>query len=129
MQTGTPLVSKKRLWAGYILSAIPALMLLFSAGLKFAKPPSVVQTMTVLGWGEEWVFALGVLEVACVAVFVVPRTAVLGAILVAAYLGGATATQVRVGEPWFFPVLLGVLAWAGLYLREPRLHALLPMRK
>jgi hypothetical protein len=73
-------------------------------------------------------FALGILEVSCVIIFLIPRTAVLGAILIAAYMGGATATHVRVGDPFYATVLVGVFVWLGLWLREPRLRALLPLR-
>ena len=76
--------------------------------------------------GDE---GLGILEVACTVIYLIPRTAVLGAILLTGYLGGATATHVRIGEPWFMPVLLGVVVWLGIYLRDPRLRALIPLRR
>ena len=116
------------LWTSYVVSAIPVAMMIFSAVLKFF-PSVVADGFIQLGWPVRLAPILGVIELACVIVYLYPRTAVLGAILVAGYLGGATATHVRVGDGFFFaPFLLGVLAWLGLWLREPRLKALLPFR-
>lgn len=121
-------VSKKMLWTGRILSALPVLMLIFSAVMKFVMPPDAAKGFEHLGYPVSLAFALGIVELTCTLLYVIPRTSVLGAILLAAYLGGATATHVRVGEPFYLPILLGVLVWAGLYLRDPRLRALLPLR-
>ena len=116
------------LWTSYVLSAIPVAMMIFSAVLKFF-PSVVADGFNQLGWPVGLAPILGVIELACVIVYLYPRTAVLGAILIAGYLGGATATHVRVGDDFFFaPFLLGVLAWLGLWLQEPRLKALLPFR-
>ncbi|MGH9788916.1 MAG: DoxX family protein [Candidatus Acidiferrales bacterium] len=125
------LVSKKALWAGRILSALPVLMLLFSATGKFLKPPEVVEGFVRLGYPESLALSLGILELACTAVYLIPRTSILGAILLTGYLGGATATHVRVGDPFslfIIPVVLGALVWGGLFLRDLRLHALIPLR-
>ena len=122
-------VSKKKLWAGRILSALPVLMLLFSGVMKLIKPAPVVQEFARLGYPESVVLGIGILELACTVVYVIPRTSVLGAILVTGYLGGATATHVRIGEALFIiPVILGVLVWGGLFLRDDRLRALIPLR-
>jgi hypothetical protein len=122
-------VSKKKLWAGRILSALPVLLLLFSGVLKLMKPAAVVQGFAHFGYPESLLLTLGILELACTVVYVIPRTSVLGAILTTAYLGGATATHVRIGDPSFFiPVILGVLVWGGLFLRDDRLRALIPLR-
>jgi hypothetical protein len=121
-------VSKKMLWAGRILSALPVLMLLFSASMKFVQTPPVAEGFAHLGYPMSVALGLGILEIACTLLYVIPRTSVLGAILLTGYLGGATATHLRVGDPYFMPVLLGVLVWAGLYLRDARLRALLPLR-
>jgi DoxX-like protein len=126
--TETAPVSKKMLWAGRIISALPVLMLLFSAVLKFMKPASVVQEMARLGYPERLTLVLGIIELGCTLVYLIPRTAVLGAILVTAYLGGAVATHVRIGDPFIFPIIFGVLVWVGLYLRDNRLRALVPLR-
>jgi len=122
-------VSKKQLWAGRIISALPVLLLLFSGVMKLLKPAPVVQGFAHYGYPESQIIVLGILEIACTLVYVIPRTSYLGAILMTAYLGGATASNVRVGDPsYFVTVALGVLVWAGLYLRDPRLRTLLPLR-
>jgi hypothetical protein len=122
-------VSKKALWAGRILSALPVCMLLMSAAMKFLKPKDVVEGFVHLGYPESLALGLGIVELASTVIYVIPRTAVLGAILLTGYLGGAIATHVRIGEPYFIPIVLGVLIWGGLYLRDARLRALLPLRR
>ena len=129
--TQTAPVSKKSLWAGRIISGIPVLMLLFSGVLKLLKPAAVVNEFARLGYAENVTLGLGILEIACAVVYVIPHTSVLGAILVTGYLGGAVATHVRIGDPLFnviAPILFGVMFWGGLYLREDRLRALIPLR-
>ena len=122
-------VSKKKIWAGRIISAIPALLLLFSGAMKLMKPAPVLQGFAHFGYPESVIITIGILEVACTIVYLIPRTSILGAILMTGYLGGATASNVRVGDPSsYMTVLLGVLVWGGLYLREDRLRALLPLR-
>ncbi len=121
-------VSKKLLWAGRIMSALPVLMLLFSGVMKLVKPAPVVEGFAHLGYPEGLALGLGIIELACAVVYVIPRTSVLGAILLTGYLGGATATHVRIGEPFFMPLILGMLVWGGLFLRDERLRALLPLR-
>jgi DoxX-like family len=122
-------VSKAKLWTGRILSALPVLLLLFSGVTKVMKAASVVQGFAHLGFPESVVPGIGILEIACVVVYLIPATDVLGAILLAGYMGGATATSVRIGDPMFFaPAIMGVLFWAGLFLRENRLRALIPLR-
>jgi hypothetical protein len=126
--TGTAPVSKSRLWGGRIISAIPVLLLLASAVMKFVKPAAVVEGFTHLGWPERYALGLGIVELGSTVVYVIPRTAVLGAILMTGFLGGAVATHMRIGEPFYLQVLLGVLVWAGLFLRDARLRALIPLR-
>jgi hypothetical protein len=104
-------------------------MLLFSAAMKFVKPASVVEGFAHLGYPERLALGLGILELACTVIYVIPRTAVLGAILLTGYLGGAIATHLRIGEPFFMPIILGVLVWGGLFLRDPRVRALIPLRR
>jgi hypothetical protein len=121
--------SKRMLWAGRIISAIPVLMLLFSSVMKLAKPAPVVEGFIRLGYPESVALGIGILELVCTLIYVIPHTSILGAILLTGFLGGATATHVRIGDPaFFFPVVLGVLAWLGLYLRDDRLRALIPLR-
>ena len=122
-------VSKKMLWAGRILSTLPALMLLMSGVMKLMKPPELVKEFDRLGWSGDLALGIGIVELICVALYVVPRTSVLGAILLTGYLGGATATHVRIGDPFIGPVLIGVVIWLGLYLRDSRLRAIIPLRR
>jgi hypothetical protein len=131
IQTDTQItpIPRKMLWVSYLMSALPILMLLMSAVMKFAKPASVVEGFAHLGLPEKLTFGLGVLELACTAVYLVPRTSVLGAILLTGYLGGATVTHLRVGEPFFMPVILGALVWGGLFVRERRLREFIPLRR
>ncbi len=125
--SATP-TSKKMLWAGYIVSALPVLMLLLSAIMKFAKPAAVLEGLAHLGWQENLALALGIVELTSTILYVIPQTAVLGAILLTGYLGGAIATHVRIGEGFIGPAIFGVLVWLGLYLRDPRIRALIPFR-
>ena len=128
-QPGVAPLSKRTLWIGRVLSAIPVAMMLFSASMKLHPSPQVVQfTMTHLGYPETAFTILAILEVTSAVLYAIPRTAVLGAILVTGYLGGAIASHFRVGDPPIFQSLLIVLAWGGLYLRDTRLRALLPLR-
>lgn len=122
-------VSKKALWAGRIISALPVLMLLFSAVMKLLKPAPVIEEFGRLGYPEKLAIVLGIVELGCTLIYIIPRTAVLGAILLTAYLGGATTTHVRIGDPFFFPIVFGILIWLGLYLRDPRLRSLVPLTK
>ena len=116
-------------WVGYALSALPILGLLVSASFKLSHPPQVMEMfVSQLGYQASALLGLALLEIAVVVVYAVPRTAVLGAILMTGYLGGAIATHVRVGQAFLIPLALGVSAWAGLYLRDDRLQALLPLR-
>ena len=120
--------SKKLVWTGRILSALPALLLLLSAVLKFMKPPAVTEGMQKLGYPDRLLLPLGFVEALCTVLYLIPQTSVLGAILVTAYLGGATASNLRVGEPIFGPIILGMIVWLGLFLRYRRLRSLLPLR-
>ena len=123
-------VSSKRLWAGRIISALPALLLLFSGTMKLLKVPAVMEGMVHYGYPEHLILYIGMLEVGCTIVYLIPRTAIMGAILMTAYLGGATTTNVRVEDPSVVgPVLAVVFVWAGLYLRDGRLSALIPVRR
>jgi len=122
-------VSKVMLWTGRIISAPPVFLLLFSAAMKLAKPPAVLDGFRKFGYPEHLLLVLAILEIGCTIIYLIPRTAVLGAILLTGYLGGATATHVRIGDPGFvMPVICGILLWLGLLLREGRLRPLLPLR-
>jgi len=130
--SGAVAVSKKGLWAGRILSGLVVFFLIPDAIIKFIKPALVVDAFAHLGLPLSSSVTLGILLLTCTVLYAIPRTSVLGAILLTAYLGGAVATHLRVGDPLFshilFPTYLGVVLWLGLYLREERLRALIPLR-
>ena len=129
---GTVNASNARLWGGRIASGIPVLFLLVDGAMKLVKPTVVVETTMQLGYPEGVIVPLGLVLLASTILYLVPRTAVLGAILVTGYLGGAVATHVRVGNGAFevlFPVIVGALVWAGLVLRNPRVADLLPLER
>jgi DoxX-like protein len=115
-------------WVGRAISAVPAALLLLSASLKITSSPMMVDGLGKAGFSPGLVTAIGVLELACLAIYLVPPTAVLGALLLTGYLGGAVVTHLRVGQPLAMPVVIGVLVWAGLYLRDARVRAILPLR-
>ena len=115
-------------WAGRILSGLPALFLVVDGAMKLVKPDVVVKGTVELGYPESVIFPLGVVLLSCTVLYLIPQTAVLGAILLTGYLGGAIASQVRIGAgvlPVFFPVIIGSLTWAGLYLRDDRLKGVI----
>jgi hypothetical protein len=125
-------VSGARITAGYILSGLSSLFLLFDGILKLFKPAVVVNGTVELGYNESVIIPLGIVLTASTVLYLIPRTAVLGAILLTGYLGGAVATHVRVGAgafPIVFPVIFGALVWGGLFLRDTRIAELLPLRK
>lgn len=126
--TPTP-VSKKILWIGYVMSALPALMLLFSACMKLLHPPQLDEGFKHLGVPVSLALGLGLLELICTILYLIPRTAVLGAILLTGYLGGAIVTHLRIGEPFIAQSILGIIIWGGLYLRDPRLRSLIPLTR
>jgi hypothetical protein len=129
MESPTPPVSKKVLWTGRIMSALPVLMLIFSGSMKFSSSPQISEGFAHLGWPVSVATTLGILELGCTVIYLIPITSILGAILLTGYLGGAIATHVRIGEPWYLQFALGVLVWGGLYLRDPRLRALIPLKR
>lgn len=116
-------------WTGRVLSVLPMPLLIMSAVMKFTKPPEVIEGFGKLGWSPDLAMGLGIVEVVATILYLIPQTAVLGAILLTGYLGGAIATHVRVGDPYAIPIVLGVVLWLGVFLREPRLRALLPLRR
>jgi uncharacterized membrane protein YphA (DoxX/SURF4 family) len=128
--TQTASVGKKSLWAGRIIVAWMVIFLLFDGGVKILKVASAVEATARLGYPARLVFVIGIIELVCVVLLVIPRTSILGAILLTGYLGGATATQVRVEDPWcLFPVVIGVLVWGGLWLRDERVRAIVPVQR
>jgi len=125
MEPTPPAISNAARWTGRIMSTLPVLMLVMSGVMKIAQTAEVVKGFA--DWPAGSAVAIGVVELICTALYLIPRTAVLGAILLAAYLGGATAVTVRMGINFALPVVFGVMIWGGLWLRDPRLRALIPL--
>jgi hypothetical protein len=125
-------VSKAARWTGRILGGLAALFLLFDGAMKLAKPDFVVEGTTKYGYAEAVIVPLGIVLIASTLLYLIPRTAVLGAVLLTGYLGGAVDCHVRAAEgafPILFPVVFGAVLWGALYLRDARLRALVPMRR
>jgi len=119
----------KVVWVSWVISVLICLMFLFSAFLKIKGGPEVLQGMGHLGMGPELLTPLAIVEISCVVLYLIPATSVLGAILLTGYIGGAICTHLRVGDPFYVQILLGVLVWLALYLREDRLKPLIPLRR
>ncbi len=129
----TAVVSKKMLWTGRILSGLAILFLLFDSVIHLMVIAPVVESFNQLGYPVDLAVTLGIIELVCLVIYVIPRSSIFGAILLTGYLGGAVATQVRIGTPLLstalFPIYVGVLIGGGLYLRDDRLRTLIPLRK
>jgi len=126
-----PSVSKPMRWTGRVIGVLPALFLLVDAVMKLVKPAFVVEATVALGFSETIIVPLGVVLLACTILYLVPPTAIVGAILLTGYLGGAVATHVLVQHGWFemlFPVLFGIMLWGGLWLRDRKLQTMIPRR-
>jgi hypothetical protein len=121
--------SKAAVWTGWIIAVLAALLFTFSAVMKVKGGPDVEQGFAHLGLPLTMMLPLAVLELTCLVVYLVPPTAVLGAVLLTGYLGGAICTHWRVGDPFVVHIVLGLALWLSVYLREPRLRALLPVRR
>lgn len=125
-------VSRTQVWTARTLSGLAIAFLLFDAGIKVLKLAPAIEGTANLGYPPGSVFGIGVVELVCIALYIVPRTSFLGAILLTGFFGGAVATHVRVGDPLFshilFPTYVAALIWGGLYLRDARLRALVPLR-
>ncbi len=122
----------KSVWTGRILSAFISLFMLLDAGSHIAKPVPVVEAFNRLNFPLDRAAALGIIALICVIVYAIPQTSILGAILLTGYLGGAVATHLRARDPLFdtiFPIIFGVLAWLGVYLRNACLRTLVPIAK
>jgi hypothetical protein len=122
---------KKSVWAGRILTWLPALFLLVDGVAKLFKPLPVVEGTVKLGYAESMIIPIGIVLIVCTVLYLVPKTSVLGAILLTGYLGGAVATHVRAADGAFgisFAVVFGALVWLGIYLRDERLRELVPFR-
>ncbi len=127
---GTNNSSKVKIWTGYVFSALPVLFMLMSSAMKLSQQKMVVEGFAKGGMSASTVLIIGVIELLCVIIYLVPATSVLGAVLVTGYLGGAIMVHVRAGEAALIaPLILGMMAWGGLYMRDDRIRALLPVRK
>ena len=120
--------SGKIVWVGRVISILVSLLFAMSALMKLKGGPEVIQGMAHLGLPESLILPLAILEVSCVVIYLIPATSILGAILLTGYIGGAICTHLRVGDPFFIQIALGIFVWLGLYLRENRLKALIPLR-
>jgi len=120
--------SGKIVWVGRGISVLVSLVFLMSAFMKLKGGAEVMQGMAHLGLPESLILPLAILEVSCVVIYLIPATSILGAILLTGYIGGAICTHWRVGDPFFIQIALGIVVWLGLYLRENRLKALIPLR-
>ncbi|PYQ49633.1 MAG: hypothetical protein DMF59_12975 [Acidobacteria bacterium] len=121
--------SKAALWTGRIISGFIVLFMLFDGGAKVVRFAPYVEGTVKAGFADSLVVPLGIVGLVCTILYAIPQTSILGAILLTAYYGGATATHVRLGQPFYFPIVFGVLVWIAMFLREPRLRALVPLRR
>jgi len=125
----TAQVSKGVLWTSRVMSALPVLLVLMGSVMKLMRVAAVIEGFARSGVPERLIIPVGTIELICVVVYLIPRTSVLGAILMTGLLGGATITTLRIGDPTYpMPIVLGMMAWGGLYLRDRRLRALIPLR-
>lgn len=122
-------VSRPRRWVGHGLAILITLLLSMSATMKLVGGPEVEEGIGHLGLPQSMMTPLAILEIVCALIFVIPVTSVTGAILLVGYLGGAICTHWRVGDPVYTQIVLGLLVWLSVYLREPRLASLLPIRR
>lgn len=133
MTASASVPSRGVLRVSYVLSGLALAFLAFDTVIKLVQAPAAIDGTTALGYPASAVFTIGVIQLVCLLLYAVPSTAVLGAVMFTGYLGGAVATHVRLGNPLFshqlFPLYVAALVWGGLYLREPRLRALLPLRR
>ena len=122
--------SKAMTWIGWILSILVALQFFMGAAISLIRPPAMAQEMAkqfkIFGFTEEILPVLGIIMLVCAILYIIPRTAVLGAVLLTGYLGGAVVTHLRVHDVFVMPIIVGILAWLALYLRDQRVRALLP---
>ncbi|MGD9636416.1 MAG: DoxX family protein [Pirellulales bacterium] len=125
---GSPSPSKAAFWTGWVLGVVPCLLFVMSGVMKLLRLKEVVEGMAKSGFPDHLLLGLGIVELTCTILYLIPQTAVLGAILLTGYMGGAIVTHLRLGEPFWLHILIGVALWLGLYLRDPRLRALAPFR-
>ncbi len=123
-------MNNRKLWGGRIMGGLPAILLLADGVAKLIKPAPVVEATVKLGYAENVIVPLGIVLTLSTIAYLIPRTSVLGAILLTGYLGGAVNTHVRAGDGWFeilLPVVFGIFLWGGICLRDERLQKLVPL--
>jgi hypothetical protein len=120
--------SKGMLWTGRVVSGLAVFVFLFTAAFGLLKPEMAAQGFAHYNYPQGVMLPILIVEIICVVLYAIPQTSVFGAILLTGYLGGATATHVRVGEPFYLPVIVGIAIWIGLFLRDERIRALVPLR-
>ena len=123
-----PQTNKVLYWTGWVLSLLPMPLLAMSIGFKLAQAKIAADGFAKMGFPEGSLLAIGIVELVVTILYLVPQTAVLGAILLTGYLGGAIVTHLRVGEPYWAPFVMGVVLWLGLYCRDARVRVLAPIR-
>ena len=125
-------LSKKSIWAGRIITGLVAAFLVFDAVIHMMKPAPVVEAFAKLNFPIRFAVPMGIIELVCILLYVIPCTSILGAILLTGYLGGAIAIQLPTSNPFFgevlFPGYIAVFLWAGIYLRDERLRTMVPLR-
>ncbi len=124
--------SRKRQWTGRFLTGLSGAFFIFDGSMKLFKPPVVVQATVQLGYPESTIVGIGIVLLVCTLLYLIPRTSILGAVLLTGYLGGAVASNVRAGQATFnilFPVIFACIAWGGLWLRDTRVERLLPLKR
>jgi DoxX-like family len=121
--------NKAMLWGGRVMSALPVLALVMSSAMKLSHSAMVVEGWSKSGFPAGSLTPIGAFELTCAILYAVPQTTVFGAVLMTGYLGAACATHIQMGELFIAPLAVAILAWVGLFLREPRLRALVPLRK
>ncbi len=124
-----PSQSKSILWISYVMSTLPVLMLIFSGVMKLIQPAGMMENVAKMQFPVALLLPIGIVELICTVLYIIPRTSVLGAILLTGYLGGAIETHVRLQEGFILPLAFGVLLWGGLFLRDARIRDLIPLRK
>ena len=127
--TQTAPVSKGARRAGIVISALVSILFLMGPAFIFFNPAAAAKGTEHMGYPPSANLLIPILEILCAILYMIPRTSVLGAVLLTGYLGGATASHIRIGEPPVAPLVVAAFVWLGIYLREPRLRALLPLRK
>jgi hypothetical protein len=130
MEVATVSQSKTMTWIGRVLSALPILFIGLGAAFAFSHPEEVQKGFDKYAFPAGFMNKVLIIEAICLLLYIIPQTAVLGAILLTGYLGGAVITHARVGEPnWIVPVIIGIVFWLGLWFRDPRVRALAPIRR